>query len=105
MALEETTFHTSPPHHYERIRSLLPTRLSSFPVVLSLPYAFPVSPFILLLFTLFWCWIYSGHYLLFGLFVFDCFVILQGLSIFLGTYAHAWIHVRGESFPRPAHPS
>ena len=46
MALGETAIHTSPPHHYERIWSLHPTRLSSFPVALSLPYTFPVSPFI-----------------------------------------------------------
>ena len=79
MALGETAIHTSPPHHYERIRSLLHTRLSSFPVVLSLPYAFPVSPFYSCYYSHFFgVWIYCGRYLLFGLFVLDCFVILTG---------------------------
>ena len=49
MALGETVFHTSPSHHYVRLRSLLPTRLSSFPIVSSLLFAFPVFPFIHLL--------------------------------------------------------
>ena len=52
MALEETTFHTSPSHHYVRLRFFFSTRLSSFPFVSSLLYAFPVFPFILLLFSL-----------------------------------------------------
>ena len=38
MALGETVIHTSPSHHYVRLRSLLPTRLSSFPTVSSLPF-------------------------------------------------------------------
>ena len=46
MALGATAIHTSSPHHYERIRSFLHTRLSSFPVVLYFPYALPFSPFI-----------------------------------------------------------
>ena len=45
MALGETAIHTSPPHHYERLWSLLHTRLSSFPFVCSLLYASPVFPF------------------------------------------------------------
>ena len=54
MALRETAIHTSPSHHYVCPRSLLPSRLSSFPVDLSLPYAFPVSPSIYL--PLLFCW-------------------------------------------------
>ena len=55
MALGETAIHTSPPHHYERLWSLLPSRLSAFPVNLSLLYAFPVTPSIY--FPLLFCWI------------------------------------------------
>ena len=51
MALGETAIHTSPSHHYVRLQSLLPTRLSSFPTVSSLLYAFLVFPVIHLLFS------------------------------------------------------
>ena len=51
MALGETATHTSPSHHYVRLRSLLHTRLSSFPIVSSLLYAFLVFPVINLLFS------------------------------------------------------
>ena len=45
MALGETVINTSPSHHYVRLQSLLPSRLSSFPFVCSLLYASPVFPF------------------------------------------------------------
>ena len=45
MALGETVIDSSPSHHYVRLRSLLPFRLSSFPFVWSLLYASPVFPF------------------------------------------------------------
>ena len=69
MALGETAIHTSPPYHYERIRSLLHTLLSSFPVVLSLPYAFPVFPFICYYSHCFGSGSIAGHYLLFDYFI------------------------------------
>ena len=68
MALRETATHTSPSHHYVRLRSLLPTRLSSFPVVSSLLYAFPVFPIIHLLFSSSLVLDYSRRFLLFGLY-------------------------------------
>ena len=46
VALGETAIHTSPSHHYVYLRSLLPSRLSSFPFVWSLLYASPVFHFI-----------------------------------------------------------
>ena len=72
MALGETAIHTSPSHHYVRHRSLFPTRLSSFPFVSSLLYAFPVFPFIHLLLLFCWSRSYCGHYLLLGLVPIDC---------------------------------
>ena len=45
MALGETVINTSLSHHYVRLRSLLPPRLSSFPFVCFLLYASPVFPF------------------------------------------------------------
>ena len=44
MALEETANHTSPSHHYVRLRSSLPSRLSSSHFVWSLLYASFVFP-------------------------------------------------------------
>ena len=46
MALGEIAIHTSPPRPYVRLRSLLPTRFSSFPFVSPLLFVFPVFPFI-----------------------------------------------------------
>ena len=46
MALGETVIDSSSSHHYVRLRSLLPSRLSSFPFVWSLLYASPVFRFI-----------------------------------------------------------
>ena len=44
MALRETVIESSPSDHYVRLRSLLPSRFSSFPFVWSLLYASPVFP-------------------------------------------------------------
>ena len=44
MALGETAIHTSPSHHYVRLRSLLPSRFSSSHFVWPLLYASSVFP-------------------------------------------------------------
>ena len=72
MALGETAINTSPSLSYVRLRSLLPTRLSSFLVDSSLSIFFCFTRF--LCFPLFicyshsrWIWTYCGYYFLLGL--------------------------------------
>ena len=86
MALGVTAIHTSPPYHFELVRSSLQVRVSSIPLVLSLPYAFPVSPFIYYYSVRsgsrsFAGSIYCSDYLFLA-----CSGISQGLSTF-------WVHM------------
>ena len=109
MALGETAIHTSPPHHCERLRSLLHTRPSSFPFVSSLLTRFLCFPFIFVTILIvvgagsiagtFYCSVCllsTGSVILIGFYF---------IFIFLVTYAHAWIHECEESPPGSAHPS
>ena len=77
MALGETAIHTSPSHHCVCLRSLLPTRLSSFPFVWSLLYVSPVFRFFHL--SLLFCrdWSYWWRYLLLGLLPIDASILIH----------------------------
>ena len=90
MALGETATHTSPSHHYVRLRSLLPSRLS-FRLVTPLRF-FCVSlcslAFVILLRR-----IYCGHYLLHGSTPIDS--VFSFMFNFLVTSTNAWIHESG----------
>ena len=114
MALGVTAIHTSPPHHFEHVRSLLHVRLSSIPVVLSLPYAFPVSPFIYYYSLCFGSGSIAGSIYCSGYLFLDCLafrrvylfswvrMLTLGLTV---VYAPAWSDECGESFSGSAHPS
>ena len=94
MALGETAIHTSPSHHYVRLRSFLPIRLSTFHFAWSLLYASSLFPSAHSLSLFCWVSLIAGIiYCMGGLLPAvasfqQCFI---SCLFFLVSSAHAWI--------------